>query len=488
MSHRLAHSLYFFTFIPAAGNSAAGTLIFIIYLFFRRNLPMRNIIFAFISVLMLLYINVPACLAGDNVRYPYAIFLIDGLGEFGDNTRAVNNHGIVTGISYPGGPTGYHAFISDGVRSLDLGTMDQYESWGWDINDSNQVTGTTKSEDRAFFWDPVDGMQDIGSLYEGLPAYGKGINNHGQVVGVSDIPGDDTYEAFLWDDGVMIGLGSLGDTTRSRAYAINSHGVAVGESLNNEKSQRPVMWIDNTIIDLGSLGDGMSRGSASDINDHNEVVGQAYDGCCDFYPYLWKDGTMYQLAEGNDNGWAGGINNASQVVGAVNAIGFVWDQEHGLKYLNKLMPPRNVWFIEGAREISDTGYISAEGRSNQNEWFSTFLLVPVDPELKITNPIPGIAGQTNVWQVTGATPGANIRLAYAIRGGGTVIPGCDKLDAVLQLENPRIIQTVIADAEGIARFEIDVVERAADFAEGILFQAIDANNCEESQLKLFVFE
>ncbi len=453
------------------------------------SILMRSFTIVISFILVVIFAIIPLCYAGDNVRYPYAIFLIDGLGEYGDSALAVNNHGVIAGHSYPGGPTGYHAFISDGVRSFDLGTMGGSASWGRDINDSNQVTGWTESEDRAFIWDPVNGMQDLGSLYEGLPAYGRGINNHGQVVGVAGVPGDGTFEAFIWSDGMMTGLGSLGDTVRSRAFAINSHGDVIGESINSEDSLRAVMWHDGNIIELGSLGDGKNRGHALDINDKNEIVGDADDDDSKNYPFLWKDGTMYRLAaEFKGRGWAGGINNSSQVVGAVGEIGFVWDPQLGPRYLNKLKPPRNSWFVEAAWEISDTGYIAAKGRSNQNEWFSTFLLVPINPELKITNPIPGIAGQTNVWRVTGAKPYANIRLAYSIRGGGTVIPGCDKLDAVLQLENPRIIQTIIANAEGVATFTIDVVERAADISEGILFQAIDATNCEESQLKLFVFE
>jgi len=56
------------------------------------------------------------------------------------------------------------------------------------------------------------------------------------------------------------------------------------------------------------------------------------------------------------------------------------------------------------------------------------------------------------------------------------------------MDRPQVIQTVAADADGVARFEIFVVNQASNFADGILFQAASVGECEESQLKLFVFE
>ncbi len=36
-----------------------------------------------------------------------------------------------------------------------------------------------------------------------------GINNLGQVAGLSGVPGDATAHAFLWQDGMMTDLGTL---------------------------------------------------------------------------------------------------------------------------------------------------------------------------------------------------------------------------------------------------------------------------------------
>src|SRR5262249_28590598 len=72
-------------------------------------------------------------------------------------------------------------------------------------------------------------ITDLGSLGERRFSFAFGINHHGQVVGMSALPGLSTPEhAFLWQDGVMRDLGTLmlggALTSTSRAIAINDKG------------------------------------------------------------------------------------------------------------------------------------------------------------------------------------------------------------------------------------------------------------------------
>ena len=86
-----------------------------------------------------------------------------------------------------------------------------------DINNQGQVIGYTYFDMgggaflyRAFLWTPEDGLVDIGTL-GGERTEPQAVNDMGQVVGYSYIsPGRCTYHAFLWENGDMIDLGTLG--------------------------------------------------------------------------------------------------------------------------------------------------------------------------------------------------------------------------------------------------------------------------------------
>lgn len=58
-----------------------------------------------------------------------------------------------------------------------------------------------------------------------------GLNDRGQVVGRATAPngvGGDRTHAFLYADGAMIDLGTLGGTEGSHALAVNESGSVVG--------------------------------------------------------------------------------------------------------------------------------------------------------------------------------------------------------------------------------------------------------------------
>ena len=72
-------------------------------------------------------------------------------------------------------------------------------------------------------------LVDLGDLEsEAIPTYANGINARGQVVGRA-AAGSDNEHAFLWEDGVMHDLGTLGGS-RSVAHAVNARGQVVGSS------------------------------------------------------------------------------------------------------------------------------------------------------------------------------------------------------------------------------------------------------------------
>ena len=97
-----------------------------------------------------------------------------------------------------------------------------------DINNHGQVVGWSYSADysldHAFLWSNGT-MTDLGTL-GGLYSGATGINDNGQVTGSAHIPADN-YHAFFYDSGTMHDLGTLGGI-ESYGYKINNNGVVVG--------------------------------------------------------------------------------------------------------------------------------------------------------------------------------------------------------------------------------------------------------------------
>src|SRR5262249_35675414 len=126
-------------------------------------------------------------------------------------------------------------------------------------------------------------MRDLGTL-GGTDASPSGINEIGQVAGVSyvnfDPPPDPllcgfpiTTHPFFWQNGKMTDIGTLGGTCAS-ATTINKRGQVVGNSnLPGDEILHPYLWERGRLTDLGTFGG--TFGVANALNDAGEIVGMA---------------------------------------------------------------------------------------------------------------------------------------------------------------------------------------------------------------------
>ena len=113
----------------------------------------------------------------------------------------------------------------------------------------------------------------------------------------------------------IIDLGDLGGMF-SRARAINGEGLVVGESLLPLSGvvQRGFLWQDGVMSDLATLGGGSSQ--AADINRSGTICGWAQDAAGLVRPTLWQGMAPTELPGlGGTSGAAWGLNDAGTAVG-----------------------------------------------------------------------------------------------------------------------------------------------------------------------------
>jgi probable HAF family extracellular repeat protein len=262
------------------------------------------------------------------------------LGTLGGNSSgaiSISNGGHITGWSETtipdpfSGSTETHAFLWESGVMHDLGTLGGPLSFGQDVNDHGQVVGfsftdsipnpvTGTPTQHPFFWENGH-MQDL-SL-GGTDGDSGFVNNHGQSIGVSTLPGDIERHAFLWSEGELHDLGTLGGT-RSRPIGLTENGHVAGASLTtNDETIHAVLWLDGKIRDLGTVpGDACSF--AWGLNSKDQVVGISLPEPCDFSvarAFLWEDGSMVDLntlIAPNSRlqlVYAEAINDAGEIVG-----------------------------------------------------------------------------------------------------------------------------------------------------------------------------
>ena len=176
----------------------------------------------------------------------------------------------------------------------DLGTLGGADSQASGINNSGQVVGLSyisgDANQHAFRTAPNcpinPATDDLGGFGNQFFSQARGINNGGQVVGLAST-GDAFFffpaHAFRTASNSPINsatddLGTFGGTD-SQAYSINSSGQVVGsattpgETGNHAFRTAPNSPINPATDDLGTLGGSLSV--AYGINDSGQVVGAA---------------------------------------------------------------------------------------------------------------------------------------------------------------------------------------------------------------------
>ena len=298
-----------------------------------------------ITFLAVLAVQLPMRLAAEDEkeRKQPRYKLID-LGTFGgphsygsvngDGISLINNSGVVasfadTALPDPNTPLCFvpdcflaHAFRwRNGVKT-DLGALKRMNSSAaGSINNRDWITGQSENgkidpllgfpEVRAVLWKHHH-IINLGTL-GGEESLGVYVNDHGQVVGISDNAVPDPFSmfgigvqirTFVWDDGVIQDIGTLGGPDSVPGASCNNQreGLIVGASYTsftpNEATgiptQDPFLWKNGKMIDLGNLGGTLSFAQCA--NNRGEVIGMSnLAGDVVGHAFLWRHGVIKDL-------------------------------------------------------------------------------------------------------------------------------------------------------------------------------------------------
>jgi probable HAF family extracellular repeat protein len=336
----------------------------------------------------------------------------------------ITDSGLVAGLSENGlidTLTGFPqvqavVWNKDGI-AISLGGLGGNDSQAFGVNNRGQVVGVALNtipdtfaqfmnglpagtQARAVLWQD-DSVSDLGTL-GGPDAAATSVNERGQIVGFSftdSAPDPDTglppVHPFLWEDGRILDLGTLGGSmavpgslSAPGGVVLNNRGQVVGTSNKaGDQTHHAFLWERGALIDLGTLGGNNSDARA--INEGGEIVGNA-----DFSPnspnhhaYLWRDGVMTDLGTLGvfPCSTAYAINSRGQVVGNTGVCGVgggpPFLSEHGqpMVDLTTLVLPGSPLTVTATNFINERGEIYGTGRLPNGDPH-VILLVPAHGE------------------------------------------------------------------------------------------------------------
>lgn len=197
----------------------------------------------------------------------------------------------------------------------DLGTLGGTDSKAFGVNSFGQVVGYSytdgNSATHAFLYSNGT-MQDLGTLGSRINSMAFGINDSGQIVGFSYYYDSHNAHAFLYSNGSMQDLGTLGGDF-SHARKINNSGQIVGQSRDGSSENHAFVYSNGAMQDLGDFGGNQSH--AWDINDSGQVVGDSFYADGSHHAFIYSNGSFQDLGTtgGMQNSQAWGINESGQV-------------------------------------------------------------------------------------------------------------------------------------------------------------------------------
>jgi probable HAF family extracellular repeat protein len=273
----------------------------------------------------------------------YTVVNLGTLGGTSSGANSINNRGWVTGVANLAGDQTAHATLWLHGQTFDLGTLGGPNSAvSWPVkNNRGEIVGIAETAT----------IDPLGETFSCAPFFGTPHSGH-------------TCQGFLWRDGVMTALPTLGGNN-SYATGANDRGRVVGWAENTVHDPtcvapqvlqfRAVVWKprDGQIQELSPLP-GDSASAATAINEKGQVVG--ISGTCDrafgrfsaAHAVIWEDGTVTDLGNLGGVAWntPTAINHRGDIAGfsdfpgdedgGFNAHAVLWPKNGSIQDLGTL--------------------------------------------------------------------------------------------------------------------------------------------------------
>jgi probable HAF family extracellular repeat protein len=199
----------------------------------------------------------------------------------GSDGTGINSLGQVCGYGWPANNTNTHAFLYNGAKTTDLGTLGGDESVAEAIDDAGQVVGQSTAADgetHAFIYSNGT-MKDLGIPHGGNSSTAIAVSSNGLIVGELGVGA--SVDVAIYKNGAWTDLGP-----GPFPNGINNSGQIVGWTTipgvySGPKSQRRhaqeigVVYVNGTFVNLNTLipaNSGFTVIMAEAINNSGQIL------------------------------------------------------------------------------------------------------------------------------------------------------------------------------------------------------------------------